>query len=224
MKNGKKEMTTKFGGLPTNERARSIFDLIKATGVEFNGAQIFDLGCGYGDLLLLSLQSGATHAFGIDIDEQNIEICQKKLSRYAPVGCGWTFLTINVDLPANLERLSSIGYTTDIAYCISVLPYIHNRGVILDFLSDTSDEVFIEMQYYGDGPGIPEIKNDEDMFALLSQYFSSVKNIGKTYTGRSGVPHRTLWMCDNNKRIDVGSLIRSNLKLQTNNDAVLTIK
>jgi len=201
-----------------------MFNLIKSTGVNFSGAQVFDLGCGYGDLMLLSLKAGATHAFGIDIDEQNIYICQRKLSRYAPKNCGWNFLTINVDLPANLSRLSSIGYSTDIAYCTSVLPYIHKRGDVLQFLSDTADDVFIEMQYFGDGPGIPEIKNDEDMFHFLAQYFGVVHNIGQTYTGRSPIAYRTLWSCNNSRPIFVEHLIRKSLRAETSDGATLTIR
>ncbi len=174
-----------------NKRSPDIFgQILTFSGVSFVGTSVLDLGCGYGDLLLASVRVGATRVIGLDGDGRVLNIASEKLARYASDNVEWAFNKMDID---DRKELSTLQYY-DIAFCTSVLPYLKNRDMLLSFLNCRSTISFVEMQYYGDGPGPKDIKTDGDMRRLLLKHFGDVKKIGQTYTGRTP-PHRSIWKC-----------------------------
>lgn len=172
-----------------NERAPAMFGAIKAN-VNLFGAEVLDLGCGYGDLALMSLLNGARHVTIVDKDPQVILIAQDKIIKNAPEGLTWESIVLDID---DRSELASLRYF-HVAYCTSVLPYLRNKDMVLSFLAKTAAESIIEMQYYGDGPGPANIRNDEDMKAWLTDFWPYVAKIGQSYTGRKPA-FRSIWKC-----------------------------
>lgn len=173
-----------------NTRASEIFDAINRN-VNLVGADVLDLGCGYGDLAIFSLVSGARHVTFVDKSPDMTSMTEAKIIARAPSGTTWESLVLDID---DRSQLAALKYY-HVAYCTSVLPYLANKDMVLSFLAARTQTSIIEMQYYGDGPGPPEIKNDEDMLAWLSRFWVCVEKIGQTYTGRSP-EHRSIWKCD----------------------------
>lgn len=147
--------------------------------VNFEGMNVIDLGCGYGDLLRFIRDKGeASYVLGVD-------------QEIAPEG-----------LPVVLEGLES--YTAreptirwNVALCSSVLPYLPDATAsrVLSWMYKNADIALVECQYDGDGPGPAFLRSDKDMKTHLREFgWTSVEAIGKTLVeGRD--KHRTIWMC-----------------------------
>ena len=177
--------------LAFNGRASDIFAAILSSGINFNGASILDLGCGYGDLLLMATHHGATRVVGVDTNKENLGICHQKMLKYAPAGTEWELLPFDMD---NRSDLANLGYY-DIAFCTSVLPYLDNMSMALSFMATRARSSFVEMQYHGDGPGLSSVQSDDDMEKLLRKHWTKVRKIGETFTGRQPHSHRSIWQC-----------------------------
>jgi SAM-dependent methyltransferase len=162
-----------------------------AANENFRGASVLDLGCGYGDLLLGSAFAGAVDITGVDQNLYCLDIARRKIAKLMPTGVRFRFLFMDIDIRSVLGN--SLSWY-DIAFCTSVLPYLENREMVLSFLSARSSTTFVEMQYYGDGPGPADIKNDNDMRDMLCKHWSEVEKIGETRTGRTP-PTRSIWKC-----------------------------
>ena len=158
--------------------------------VDLVGADVLDLGCGYGDLAAFSLANGARHVTIVDKNPEMILMSEAKIIQRAPLTTTWETLVLDID---DRSQLASLQYY-HIAYCTSVLPYLSNRELALSFLAARAETSIIEMQYAGDGPGPKEIKNDADMLALLSRFWETSEKIGRTHTGRTPA-HRSIWKC-----------------------------
>lgn len=167
-----------------NNRAKDMFALIEKS-IVIHGASIIDLGCGYGDIMLYAIHAGAHHVYGVDLD---ISRAFDKMEGIDP--CRWTLDEGDI----STGKLPTCKF--DIAICTSVLPYIENRDAVLDYMAKHATTSFIEMQYYGDGPGPEDIQGASDMRAWLSKHFNSIRLIGCTATGRSPIPYRDIWRCD----------------------------
>lgn len=173
-----------------NTRAAGIFEAIAKT-VNLVGADVLDLGCGYGDLATLSLSAGARHATIVDKSPEMILVAQEKIIQNAPNDITWESLVLDLDDRSQLAALKHYH----VGYCTSVLSYLQNRDMVLSFLAARVETAIIEMQYYGDGPGPVKIKNNADMLAWLLSFWANVEKIGYTYTGRTPA-HRSIWKCD----------------------------
>jgi len=157
---------------------------------DFSDVNVLDLGCGYGDLLLMSALNGAKSITGVDRDPDMVRITEKKLARSVASGIEIYMHVLDV---RSRSALALLGYY-DIAFCTSVLPYLKNRDMILGFMATRVKVSFIEMQYHGDGPGPEDIKNDMQMSTYLQRFWPSTKMIGKSFTGRTP-PYRSIWRC-----------------------------
>jgi SAM-dependent methyltransferase len=172
-----------------NTRAAEIFEAINRT-VNLVGADVLDLGCGYGDLAVFSLINGARHVTIVDKNVDMVLAAQEKIIQNAPDSVTWESLVVDID---DRSQLSALKYY-HVGYCTSVLPYLQNRAMLLSFLAFRVETAIIEMQYYGDGPGPVGIQNDDDMLVWLLGFWADVEKIGQTYTGRSPA-HRSIWKC-----------------------------
>jgi len=157
-----------------NVRALEMWQHI-SKAISFAGKSVIDLGCGYGDLLSYAKGAGAWHYIGID----------KDVSQATP-----GIPVVNRDI-AYWCKTTDEKY--DVGICTSVLPYIEERHVVLSWLASHCKEVIIEVQLYGDGPGLPEHTSTLAVLVWLKKYFDSVQGIG--YTTPEGRSHRALWHC-----------------------------
>jgi SAM-dependent methyltransferase len=150
--------------------------------IDFQGKTVLDLGCGKGDILFRAFEAGAK-AIGIDLVAENVKYIQE------------TYPDIEVAVD-NIESMIEI-FGIDIIICFSVLPYLRNPGVILQWINGHSDIAFIECQYAGDGPGFSGIHDSNDMreWLLTSGQFKKAEPIGYTLVeGRN--KKRYIWMCE----------------------------
>ena len=178
-----------------NSRAGVMFNAIR-DNVDLVGAEVLDLGCGYGDLAVFSLANGASQVTIVDKNPEMVLMSEAKIIRKAPKGIRWESLVLDID---DRSELAVLKYY-NVAYCTSVLPYLENKDMVLSFLAARSEVSVIEMQYYGDGPGPANIKNDDDMSVWLRQFWASVEKIGQSYTGRTPA-YRSIWKCDTGRDI-----------------------
>ena len=82
----------------------------------------------------------------------------------------------------------------DVAFCFSVLPYIEYPGLFVKWMGDRFSVVFIECQYFGDGPG-NIAKDDESMSRWLREWgFDIVMLCGQTYVAGRDM-YRSIWKC-----------------------------
>ena len=113
-----------------NERAADIFEALART-VNLVGADVLDLGCGYGDLAVFSLISGARHVTIVDSNPEMVLMAQEKIVRNAPDAITWETLVLDIDDRSQLDALKYYHF----GYCTSVLPYLQNRAMLLSFLA-----------------------------------------------------------------------------------------
>jgi len=168
-----------------NSRAPEMWDHI-AENVDFKGASVLDVGCGYGDLLTYAAKAGASRVVGVDIDKYSLNIAEDKLKE---TGVKYNLRHMDIN-----DKWDLFGF--DIVICTSVLPYVEDMDKIALRLVAAGRIAIIEMQYHGDGPGPMAISDDDDMEKWLRRYWSSVRAIGTSYTGRTP-PARSLWLCTN---------------------------
>ena len=169
-----------------NMRAGKMWDIISAH-VDFKGKRVVDLGCGHGDLII-RIATVAKSLMGFDENSLAIHDCMTK---------------------ANLAKLENIAFVnhdissvrlikdaSDVFVCCSVLPYLPLASQFINNMARNAPLSIIECQYAGDGPGFPDIENDDDMKTwLLSAGWSTVTPIGKTHVeGRD--KWRTIWKCE----------------------------
>lgn len=174
-----------------NKRAGEMWDIISAH-VDFAGKRVIDLGCGRGDLALrVSAMSAVRWVQAYDNNAECILDCEsKKQSIKHRVTI--SFKLDDIGEAFHYKTLSSC----DILICCSVLPYMPFASQFIDKMAHHAPMSIIECQYAGDGPGFPDIKDDDDMQTwLLSAGWSTVTPIGKTFVeGRD--KWRTIWMCE----------------------------
>ncbi|GAH13988.1 unnamed protein product, partial [marine sediment metagenome] len=162
-----------------NSRSGVMFQAIRKN-INLVGADVLDLGCGYGDLVVFSLSNGARHATIVDKDVKAVLTAEQKIAQRAPEGITWESLLLDID---DRSQLAALKYY-HVAFCTSVLPYLTNKDMVLSFLAARAETSVIEMQYYGDGPGPASIRDDTGMKSWLMTYWESVEKIGHSYTGR----------------------------------------
>lgn len=167
-----------------NERASDMAEIV-LDHYDFKGKGVVDFGCGYGDMLCNALAAGAKHALGFDIDPGPLQYAATKC-------CGFD----NVDFAVRKieELVDEDEVRGDVAFCFSVLPYIKYPGLFVKWMGDRFPVVFIECQYFGDGPG-NIAKDDESMSRWLREWgFDMVMLCGQTHVvGRD--MYRSVWKC-----------------------------
>lgn len=173
-----------------NTRAGIMFSAIRQN-IDLLGADVLDLGCGYGDLVTFSLINGARVVTFVDKDPAMVIMTEEKIVTRVLGEVTWESLVLDID---DRSELATLGYY-HVAYCTSVLPYLRNRDMVLSFLATRAQTSVIEMQYFGDGPGPKEIKDDTDMAGWLGTFWESVVKIGQSFTGRKPA-YRSIWKCE----------------------------
>lgn len=157
---------------------------------------IIDLGCGHADVLSRFCQlPNARQAVGVDHD-QHILRSNSKRFRQMRLHASCQFVHDQIERYICRPQLPKGFYT--VGLCCSVLPYLDPavRDNVLDWLSHSTQYTFIECQYFGDGPGPENLKNDDDMINWLYAYWDITVPIGRTLVhGRN--KYRTIWMCAN---------------------------
>lgn len=171
-----------------NTRMPKIWAAIE-TAVEIEGKRVIDLGCGGGDLVRRCHLAGAKHVLGIDRDP-DLVFGRKKTWKGVVRGVVLAEMNIN----ALVARNHQWDPPFDIAFCMSVLPYLRPWQDALRWIHATFDLAVIECQYWTDGPGPAEIRDAGDMKYLLQQHWDRVDLIGASYVVDSGAA-RDIWRC-----------------------------
>lgn len=185
-------------GHETNIRSDLMFEIIKDNlpfRDGFKNKSVIDLGCGYGDLLALSLRAGAASVVGVDASPESIRAASKKLANLASKLNNVDYRIRQADINVEANNLYKLFGKYDIAYCTSVLPYIENREEVLEYLSRHAFVTFLEIQYHGDGPGLSKTPDEQSAKEWFEEYWVKVKRIGSTYTGRVPRSERDIWRC-----------------------------
>ncbi|MHC4412778.1 MAG: methyltransferase domain-containing protein [Planctomycetota bacterium] len=155
------------------------------------GLDVIDLGIGYGDFMLKSLQSGADFVLGTDINKENMEFAFSRLVRSGYRGY---FRILESDLNRKSDRAMLFQLSFDVGICTSVLPYLDFPDDLLFMMSEYCTISIIECQYHGDGPGLSHIRDDNDMQEWLGRYWHTVQKIGQTELDIRPAS-RSVWAC-----------------------------
>lgn len=170
---------------PHNERAPEQWGMIYSA-LDFQGKTVLDVGCGRGDLLGFALAAGASLVVGVDDDRGELE-------------GSWARGHIRANLhEADLvewlrRRKKGRRHDFDVAFCLSVLPYVDMEATLL-LLAQTAIRVVVECQYRGDGPGT--VSGDAEMQTILERLWRNARALGITKV-QDRDARRTLWLCDN---------------------------
>jgi SAM-dependent methyltransferase len=161
--------------------------------VEFEDKQVLDLGCGYGDLLSLSLDAGALYVMGVDMDFAMASYAEAKLYENGYTTDDYSIVVDDIDRIVEYDDTKYMGY--DIIICTSVLPYLKNPDASLKWMRENSEIAIIECQYADDGPGPEGIRNDKEMSSVLGD--AGWKNVNKIGTTDVVIrpSARTIWKC-----------------------------
>ncbi len=174
-----------------NVRAKEMWSIIREyEDIDFYGADVVDLGFGYGDLLTFSLIAGASFVTGVDKNSASINITSRKIEDIGKRGVAILELGEISDF-----IVRSTDYF-DIAFCTSVLPYLDDPDSVLLWMREYAGISIIECQYAGDGPGFEHIRDDYDMGVWLEKYWEFAHPIGKTELAIRDAS-RTIWLCYN---------------------------
>lgn len=184
-------MVAKSTGVEHNTRMGQMWSAI-APAVDLVDKRVIDLGCGYGDLAYRAHVAGAAHVLGVDRDLKPVGIQKKKWKGQIR---GLTFAEMNID--ALVEGNHRFKPPFDMAFCMSVLPYLRSWRDALAWLQLRFPISIIECQYWGDGPGPPELRDDQDLrYALEQLGWAHVDVIGGSVVEDRGAV-RTIWRCIN---------------------------
>ena len=151
--------------------------------VDIRNKNILDVGCGYGDFLLLAYHAGAKTVMGWDNDADMVEIASSKTKNLPRA------MVNHYDIEAWKPKLNQF----DVILCLSVLPYVNFHETLMK-IRIAGKIAVIECQYYGDGPGPEFLKSDADMDAALQDVGFDGKAIGFTQVKEDRFM-RTIWMC-----------------------------
>jgi len=184
-----------------NTRAPQQWEII-SKHVDFEGKTVLDLGCGYGDILLICFQSGAK-CVGI---ENNFLVFQEAITKIPVVNSD--ILLLHWDISDWINNNSARNH--DVIICFSVLPYLDNPYAVLEWIKAHSEIALIEIQLFGDGPGSnnwlkgqindnPEVTylvDKEDTYTLLRTIgWKHIYDIGGTTVKKDRDYERTIWLC-----------------------------
>jgi len=157
--------------------------------INFKDKTVLDVGCGHGDIIRACHSVGAI-VYGLDkelqedikqiaIGKENFHLVRDDINEWCE-----TWLSF--------KRKSSIG--VDVLICMSVLPYLDRPFKALEYFKQIAPILILEVQYFGDGPGLLRMCNDSQMEEILLNHWSNVSKIGATLVeGRH--KYRSIWLC-----------------------------
>lgn len=168
-----------------NTRAPDMWSLI-SKNVDFEGKSVLDLGCGYGDFLLLAHYAGASKIAGVDNNSRIISKVRERIDKKAK----------NSHIRLYIEDIETLSLKDwDIVLCFSVLPYLNNPDKLLNKIYFNSKIALIEAQYQGEPYCLQNIKNDKDMREWLQSIgWDCITNLGYTDVEIRNAK-RTIWRC-----------------------------
>jgi len=169
-----------------NRRADKMWEQIDQAVYFYPGAEVIDLGAGYGDLAIRAAGYGAH----VTVVEQVPHVLSEGLGSVD----NKFHITVKID---DIERY--IKHHNEeywyVAFCTSVLPYMSNPDAVLDWMSKHAKMSVIECQYAGDGPGFENILTDVDMTEWLEKHWAWVTKIGETVLDIRPAS-RSIWLCN----------------------------
>jgi SAM-dependent methyltransferase len=173
---------------PHNTRALDMWEQIREH-VNFNGKTVCDYGCGGGDFAFFASLSGADYVVALDKNKVMIDQCRDKQNKFLPVA-QVVFIEANIESHYyNWDRKFDVGI------CFSVLSYFRSPLKTLRRLSESCKTLLFETQYYGDGPGLAWLPDDETMKGYFELFgFETVETIGRTHI-KDRDKYRTIWKC-----------------------------
>ena len=170
---------------------------------DFNRKVVVDLGCGKGDMCGYVMDAGAQYILGVDRDSNELETTKAKC--YGKHGL---FDLLCLDLNNPFEVITEVwraipearvgGTLIDVGFFTSVMPYLDDPVAKLHAYMAAFKVMFIEVQYFGDGPGLACIKTDDDMRKIITCVNRKVRAepLGRTLVvGRNA--YRTIWKYTN---------------------------
>ena len=183
--------------MQSNVRADEMASVISG-GFKFNGKRIVDFGCGYGDMMNHALSGGAWYVLGVDKDQGVINAASRKCKKHP--GKHHSFYRGDFENEGVFEnaldicRGTALDKKLDVAFCFSVLPYLEDPTWFVNRLRENFNNVFMEAQYIGDGPG-NFARDDGDMSKWLrDRGFDIAMLLGRTHVeGRN--TYRSIWRC-----------------------------
>jgi len=179
-----------------NTRSLEMFGFVDAVVWDWYNRVIVDMGCGWGDMTFNALRCGAKHVLAIDKDEEAIRITREKCAQWENTDrfrwvlgpLGGINDCVRILRPADFSAPNTF-------FCFSVLPYLESIHSMLFWMARQDAESFIEMQYAGDGPGPSWVKDDQDMYNVLTECgFTHAEPIGYTMV-KEDRWKRTIWQC-----------------------------
>lgn len=184
-------MVAKSAFVEHNTRMGAMWNVI-APNVVLAERRVIDLGCGYGELAYRCHVMGAAHVLGVDREISQLLGTKKTWKGQLR---GLVFAEMNID--ALVEHDHQWKPPFDVAFCMSVLPYLRSWRRTLTWMQSKFTTAVIECQYSGDGPGPAELRDDQDMQYALGQVgWASVERIGGSVVEDRGAV-RSIWHCQN---------------------------
>lgn len=171
-----------------NERAELIWSIIEDCAT-WKRALCVDIGCGHGDFVWRMKKAGATYVLGVDNDPKAlIDARNRRDFHESKVTLLGSF--IQDWMPNHKSNWFNVGL------CLSVLPYLHwsHKDALKQIRRIVKGVMFFEVQYFGDGPGREEVKNDDDMRKLLNHSWDKVEWLGATEAKANHM--RSVWRCE----------------------------
>jgi len=163
-----------------NERFPQQWEIITNAGIDVEGKDVLDLGCGYGDMVKAMHDAGA-NVVGVESDQEVFNIARRG--------------TVGIVVQATIESFITTfdDHSWDVIVCFSVLPYILDQEYLLFWIaSHIFDCALLEIQLEGDGPG--EYVDENDIRETLERHFIKVEAIGSTLVPYRNM-RRTIWKC-----------------------------
>jgi SAM-dependent methyltransferase len=162
-------------------------------GQHFIGQSVVDLGCGYGDLALASLEAGASNVTLVDKNWEMVQMAFQKCSKFSGK-------VIGRQLDINPRTVKWMAKEHDIGIMTSVLPYLDSPTKVMKAATGFG-LFFLEVQYAGDGPGPEWLKDLHYMSNYIEDCgFWEWAKIGETVIeGRNTV--RDIWVCGQEGRV-----------------------
>ena len=163
---------------------------IRDTGVLVPGDTLLDLGCHMGDFCGLAAMDGLV---ATGVDNNSIRDGLTFARDYWQHGLGMPVSFIESDV---FNWVHIKPKDCDTVLMLSMFPYlIRQRGqaVATDFLQQVRAHcrnLFIEIQYHGDGPGPEFLKNDDDCYSYLTSDACGGHPVERVST----IEGRTIWL------------------------------
>ncbi|MGA7837967.1 MAG: class I SAM-dependent methyltransferase [Ignavibacteriaceae bacterium] len=133
----------------------------------FNAKSILELGCGIGGLMYFLIHNGHGNIKGLDISNEQLDICRKYVSH-----------NVICDNASNYLKNCSVKY--DLIILFDLIEHI-KKEKILEFIKDMSDSL------NENGTIILRTPNMGSLFALKSRYIDFTHEIGFTRESLSQV-------------------------------------